>query len=61
MPFKKHENMIGGITIGDIKQAIEGRDNDDIVYLDGFDFYACETHSGNIEFSAEPCKDKELW
>ena len=55
--------MIGGITVGDIKEILKNRSNDDIVYLDGFDFYACETGSGNIEFSVERCKApaKELW
>lgn len=62
MVFKKHEHLIGGITVGDIRKILRNRDNDDLVYLDGFDFYACETYSGNIEFSAEGCKSqKELW
>ena len=63
MVLKKRENVIGGITVGDIKEILKNRDNNDMVYLDGNDFYACETSDGNIEFSLEQCKypSKDLW
>ena len=59
MVFKKHKNVIGGVTVGDMKRILENRDNDDFIYLGGFDFYACEDNSGNIDFRATACKPFE--
>ena len=62
-PFKKHDMMIGGVTVGDIRRILKERDDDELVYLEGFDFYACEDSHGNIEFYRTKCPKhmKELW
>ena len=50
--LKKGANCIGGITIKEIRSAIDGHDDKEFVYLDGFDFGIHETSTGNIEFTA---------
>ena len=63
MVHKKTDNVIGAVTIGDIRNAISGRDDNEIVYLDGFAFSACVNEHGNLEFKAGNCdrKDKKIW
>ena len=63
MIHRKGASTFGAVTIGDIRNAIDGHDDDEIVYLDGYSFSACINDEGNLEFRAGSCEpsDKELW
>lgn len=59
MVYKRTKNVIGAVTIADIKEAIKGRDDDEIVYLDDFAFSVCVNDEGNLVFRQEDCKYNE--
>jgi hypothetical protein len=63
MLHRRDEHTFGAVTVGDIRQAIENRDDDEIVYFDGFSFSGCINTDGNLELRQGDCKhdEEELW
>ena len=53
---------IGGKTVGDMKQLLKDRPNDQMIWLKGFDFRVCESDDGTLDLYDSKCPDymKEL-
>lgn len=46
---------IGGKTVGDIRQLLTGRPDDQMIWLEGFDFHVCEHMDGTLEIYRTQC------
>jgi len=46
---------IGGKTVGDMKLLLKDRPDDQMIWLEGFDFHVCETDDGTLDLYGGKC------